>query len=193
MSHAVGINSRGRRVHLYSRDDIETLTATRPLSAPMMAAHSTHRRRIPRRTPVRSAHPMRRRSLNSTRPPAVLNRNPTSGRPDTANTARVGLGAVRYKMCGSVAWRDPPGVRRIRLRQRRTHHAEHRERQHDAPHRNPYRCARSRVPACAGFRLSVAPLRHHHHKFLGGREAAELLQPIRNLLPTVVPIRMLAR
>jgi hypothetical protein len=40
--------------------------------------------------------------------------------------------------------------------------------------------------------LSVAPQRHHHHKFLRGREAAELLQPIPKHRAAIVPIRMLA-
>jgi hypothetical protein len=171
---AAGINSCSRSVRLHSRDDIQSLPTRRSLSAPMMPAHATHRRRrIPRRTLLRSTHPVRRRSLNPSRPPSAVSRNSMRTRSPAMHIhstrvprMRSRLRPMRNEMCRSVPRRHPPAVRRIRLRQHFTHRAKHRERHHDAPHRDPHRCARSRLRACAGFRLSVAPLLHHHHKFL---------------------------
>jgi len=212
MGHAAGISSAGRRVctgcankvigrqgrlgrrigsvRVRPCDNVHTV-------APTTAAHPMHRARsrlsVPSGMPLPAARPARGSSLShglKFRGTAALAWNNVRRRTSTTNTSRTCASAMRYKVRGSVAGRDPSSVRRIRLRQHLTHQAEHRESHHYAPHGNPHRCARSLVRACALFRLSVAPLRHHHHKFLGGREAAELLQPIPKHPAAIVPMRM---
>ena len=125
------------------------------LATPTATRHSMHGRRgrlcAPRRTPLSCARlPRRHRFLYQ------LSLRSATARPC----------AMRYEVRGGVARRDPASVRRIRLRYRFADRAEHHEGDHYAPHGNPHRCARSRVRACAVFRWSVAPLRHHHFKFL---------------------------
>jgi hypothetical protein len=203
-----GQNCPGRRissVRVRLSDNVHTVAVMASLAAPTTSAHSMHGGRswlrVPCGTPLPRVRLTRRGRLSHrlqpggppNGPPATLNGNLARDRSSTTNTARTRacLRAMRYEVRGGVARRDPPSVRRIGLRQRLADRAEHCERQHYAPHRDPHRCARNLLRACALFRLSVAPLRHHHHKFLRGREAAELLQPIRNPLAAIVPIRML--
>jgi hypothetical protein len=161
-------------------DNVHTLVARTSLATPTTAARPMHRRRSllrgARGTPFPSARPTRGGRLShwlkfrgsAARLPTALNGNPgrcRSSRTDTGRTC-ASLCAMRYEVRGGVAGSDPASVRRIRLRQRLTDRAEHRESDHHAPHGNPYRCARSLRRACAVIRWSMAPLRHHHHKFL---------------------------
>jgi hypothetical protein len=189
MRHALGIDSRSRsmcngcatkmiggRSRLRSRtpwrvrpcDNIHTTAVRMSRTTPAMAAHSTHRRltclRLTRGTPLLQTGDA---TLGTSAALAALDCNPIGCRSPGADTTRacVGFRAMRDEVRSGVARRDAATVRRIRLRQRFTDRAKHRERHHDAPHGNPHCCARSRIRACAGFRLSVAPLRHHHHKF----------------------------
>ena len=195
------------RVRLRLSDNVHTFAAMASFTVPTMSAHSMHGVRswlhVPRRTPLPRVRLTRRGRLSHwlqpgrtpNGAPTAFNGNLVRDRSSTANTprTRMCLRAMGYEVRGVVARRDPPSVRRIGLRQRFADRAEHCESQHNAPHRNPYRGTRNLLRACALFRLSVAPLHHHHHKFLGGREAAEPLQAIPNPLPAVVPIRMLAK
>jgi hypothetical protein len=162
-------------------DNVHTLAARTSLATPTAAARPMHRGRSLLRTacgtPLPGARPARGGRLShGLKPrgtaqwaPAALGWNPVRFRPcgnAGTSSAPVGFCVMRYEVRSGVAGRDPASVRRIRLRQRLTDRAEHRESDHYAPHGNPYRCARSFRRACAVFRWSVAPLRHYHHKFL---------------------------
>jgi len=149
-------------------------------TAPTTPAHTMHggrsRLRVPCGTPLPRVRLTRGGRLSHrlqpcgtpNRPPTALNTNLVRGRPSAANTisTRACFCAMGYEVRGGVAGRDPPSMRRICLRQRLTDRAKHRERDQYAPHGNPHRRARSLIRACAVFRWSVAPLRHHHFKFL---------------------------
>jgi hypothetical protein len=73
--------------------------------------------------------------------------------------------ATRYVVRGRVAGSDVARVRGIRLRCCRSACTEHRRAQSNAQHHCKHRSAKKLLRACAVFRLSMGPLRHHHHKF----------------------------
>jgi len=170
------LNRRISRVRFCPCNNVQTLTTSASLAPPATAAHPTHggRLRVPCRTPLPGARPARGGRLShrlksrgsAARPPTALNGNPVRCRSFRTDTSRTCASAMRYEVRSGVAGRDPTCVRRVRLRHRFADRAEHRESDHYAPHGNPHRCARSLIRPCAVFRWSVAPLRHHHFKFL---------------------------
>ena len=211
MRDTTGINSRYQRIggwRVRPCDDLQSVAAMASFATPMTAIHPMHGRRSLLRAACGAlfpgARPTRGRGFSHwLKPrgtahgaPAARGWKPVRCCPcDSARTSSAAAGScvMCYEVRGGIAGGNAASVRRICLRHRLTEHAEYCESQHNAPNGYTYRCTRNRIHSCAGLRLSVAPLRHHHHKFLGGREAAELLQRIPNHLAAIVPIRMLAR
>ena len=174
------LGRRVTRVRVRPCNNVHTVAASMSFATRTTAARSMHgwRRRLlvacemslARSPPARGGrrfHWLKFRG-SAARPPTALNGNPVRRRSSGTGTGRTcaAFCMMRYEVRSGVAGRDASSMRRIGLRQCLTDRAEHRERYHYAPHGNPHRCARSLRRACAVFRWDVAPLRHHHFKFL---------------------------
>jgi hypothetical protein len=92
----------------------------------------------------------------------LVRRNPSGM---SACHAPASSRVMRYVVRGRVAGSDVARVRGIRLRCCCSACTEHRRTQSNAQHHYKRRSAKKPLRACAVFRLSMGPLRHHHHKF----------------------------
>jgi len=150
------------------------LVAAMPMRAPLLTAVcATHggqscRSRV-RRTPLPSVHSLLSNGLSHQ---LSLCRSPCTatacaGDPRGRNSSSmrrscVSTRVMRHRVRADGSRRGAASVRRIRFRRR----LADRERQQQAQQGDPSCNARKLPCACADFRLSGAPLRHHHHKFL---------------------------
>ena len=137
-----------------------------PPTSPASRIHSTRCGRsffpTPRRTqPPHARPPPQGHSL----PHRLQPRRPLTRRTTATSSP------MRDVVCRGIARRDPmprrmAQMRRIRLRPRRSACTHQSKPHHNAQHHSLRRSAKELLRACADFRLSMAPLRHHHHKFL---------------------------
>jgi hypothetical protein len=135
------------------------------------AAQLAHRRCCNRlivcRAPLPSAHPARRDGRPHRLKPRRLSvRRSASIRKAAGRCCFGGFGVMCDKVRRRIALRDTAGMRSICLCVR-LRACTHPRKSHSEPQqRDSHRGAHNVLCAYAGFRLSVAPLRHHHHKFL---------------------------
>jgi hypothetical protein len=159
------------------RDNVDLVAATTSRATSAVRAYPTHCRRTmflaACLSPFPSACPAvgsilwhRLRPRRATAHPTTAYRCNLIGRSPSGMGACASSCVMRYVVRGCVARSRMARVRSVRLRQRHSAQAEHRDTEHNAQHCYE-RCSARDVPrACAAVPLSVAPLRHHHHKFL---------------------------